>query len=223
MADTIGMFPNIHLGLALNMLEHLPTTPTGLSFMSRIPLLMAHSPEVLTYQGEGIEGSNFQLIKNSTTAAVLNQKLQQLLTSPGSTTAPPNLDASVPAETCTLPTGSQVHQSSPAKWLHAGLDSLSEPDMECLAEAASELGDEESVHSSCSNESDSSSVRGITGTKKLADASGDESDSTMSLGLEEDTPFTGKEIDNASGGITNSTDQEGSGSSDENEPTVPSC
>ena len=72
MADTIGMSPNTHLGLALDMLEHLPKTPIGLSFMSRIPLLMAHSPEVLAYQGEGIKSSNFQLIENSTAAAVLN-------------------------------------------------------------------------------------------------------------------------------------------------------
>ena len=55
MTDAIGMSPDTHLGLALNMLEHLPTTPAGLSFTSRIPLLMAHTTEVLTYQGEGIE------------------------------------------------------------------------------------------------------------------------------------------------------------------------
>ena len=99
------MSPGTHLGLALNMLEHLPTTPTGLSFMSRIPLLMAHSPEVLAYQGEGIEDSSFQLIENSTAAVVLNQKLQQLLTAPEPTTAPLNLDASIPNETSTLLAG----------------------------------------------------------------------------------------------------------------------
>ena len=94
MADTIGMSPDTHLGLALNMLEHLPITPTSLSFMSGILLLMAHSPEVLTYQGEGIKGSNFQLIENSTAAAVLNQKLQQLLAMPESAMAPLNPDTS---------------------------------------------------------------------------------------------------------------------------------
>ena len=125
-ADTIGMSPDIHLGLALNLLEHLPTTPTGLSFTSSSPLLMAHSSEVLAYQGEGTEGSNFQLIES-------NQKMQQLLTVPESTTARPNLDASVPAETSGLPTGSQAHQSSPASWLRTGLDSLSEPETEHCA------------------------------------------------------------------------------------------
>ena len=56
MADTIGMSPDTYLELALNMLKCLPTTPTGLSFTSRILLLMTHSPEVLAYEGEGIKG-----------------------------------------------------------------------------------------------------------------------------------------------------------------------
>ena len=137
MADTIGMSPDMHLGLALNRLECLPTTPTGLFFTSRILLLMAHSPEVLTYQGEGIKGSSFQLIENSTTAVVLNQKLQQLLTVPEPTIAPLNPDTCIPAETSTLPTSSQAQQSHPARQLCTGLDSISEPDNEHWIEATS--------------------------------------------------------------------------------------
>ena len=202
------------------MLEHLSTTPTGLSFTSGILLLMAHSPEVLTYQGEGIEGSSFQFIRNSTAAVVLNQKLHQLLTVPEPTAVPPNLDASIPTETSTPLTGSQAHQSCPAKRLCTRLDSLSEPDTERHVEATSELGDDESVHSSGSDGSYNSSERDITSTKKLADTCGDESDST-SLESEKDAPVTGEEIDNAGGGATHSTDPEGSSSSDE-EQTVPS-
>ena len=119
-------------------------------------------------------------------------------------------------------TGSQAHQCHSAKLLHTELDSVSEPDTECRVEAISVLGDKESVHGSSSGGSYSSSERGMTGTKKLADSFGDESDSTMSLGLEEDVPITGEEIDNASGGTTHSIDPEGSGSSNEEEPTVPS-
>ena len=220
-ADALGMSPDTHVGLAMNMLEHLPTTPTGFSFTSGIPLLMAHSPEVLAYQGQGIKGSSFQLTENSTAAAVPNQKLQQLLTVPEPTTAPLNLDASIPTETITPLTGSQVHQSHPAKQLYTGLDSLSKPDTECQVEATLELGDEESIHSSSSGGSYRSSERGITGTKKLADTSGDESDSTTSLGSEGDASTAGEEVDNASGSATHSTHPEGNGSSNE-EPTVPS-
>ena len=122
------MSPEAHLGLALGMLEHLPMTPPGLSFSSGIPLMMAYSPEALTYQGEGTEACNFQLIKDSTAAAVLNQKMQQLLTVPESTTTPPDLDASTTAETNTMLTGFPVHHPSPTKQLHKGQDSLSEPD-----------------------------------------------------------------------------------------------
>ena len=50
------MSPEAHLGLALSMLEHLPMMPPGLSFTSGIPLMMAYSPEALTYQGEGTIG-----------------------------------------------------------------------------------------------------------------------------------------------------------------------
>ena len=71
-ANTIGMSPETHLGLALNMLEHLPTTPPGLSFMSGIPLMMTYSPEALTYQAEGIEACTFQLNEDSTAAVVLS-------------------------------------------------------------------------------------------------------------------------------------------------------
>ena len=81
-ANAIGMSLHAHLGLVLDMLEHLPTTLAGLSFTSGILLLMANSPEALAYQGEGMESNNFQLIENSTAAAVLNQNLQQLLTMP---------------------------------------------------------------------------------------------------------------------------------------------
>ena len=93
MANALCMSPHAHLGLALDMLEHLPTTPASLSFTSRIPLLMAHSPEALAYQGESLESNNFQLIKDSTGVVVLNQKLQQLLTMPMPATALQGLNA----------------------------------------------------------------------------------------------------------------------------------
>ena len=104
-----------HLGLALSMLEHLPMMSPGLSFTSGIPLMMAYSPEALTYQGEGTEACTFQLIEDSTAAAVLNQKMQQLLTVPESTASPPDLDSSATAETSTMLTGSPVQHSNPSK------------------------------------------------------------------------------------------------------------
>ena len=86
--DAIAMSLQAHLSLALDMLERLPTTPTGLAFTSRIPLLMVHSPEALAYQGEGMGSNDFQLLESSTVVVVLNQKLQQLLTVPMTAAAP---------------------------------------------------------------------------------------------------------------------------------------
>ena len=72
-ANATGMSPEAHIELALNMLEHLPMMPPGISFMSGIPLMMAYSPEPLTYQGDGIEACTYQLNADSTTTGVLNQ------------------------------------------------------------------------------------------------------------------------------------------------------
>ena len=101
-ADALGMSPHAHLGLALDMLECLPTTPAGLSFSSGIPRLMTHSPEALAYQGEGLESSNYHLLKDSTTVAILNQNLQQLLTVPATVLQDADMSAS-PKNSAPLP------------------------------------------------------------------------------------------------------------------------
>ena len=87
--------------------------------------MMAYSHETLAYQGEGTDACNFQLIEDSTATAVLNQKMQQLLTVPEST-APPDLDAFTTAETSTMLMGSSVHHSSPTQgYTRDGIPSVS--------------------------------------------------------------------------------------------------
>ena len=112
-ANAIGMSPQAHLGLALDMLEHLPTTPTGLAFTSGVPLLMVHSPEALAYQGEGMGSNDFQLLTVPVTAAV-----------------PLSPDTSCPAKTSAPPPNLQTQQPHPARRLCTGSDFIKQPDTE---------------------------------------------------------------------------------------------